>query len=331
MTTRWCALAAALTLGFAGLLEAQPLGTFRWQQLPYCNVFTLNVVQVGSFYTLDGIDDQCGAARAASVLGTAFLNPNGTIGFGLNVVTAPGGTPVHVDAVLNLPSISGTWTDSTGATGAFAFTPGPAAAGSPRPAPRLAFPAGLSLNGATITGLGAPASATDAATRGYVDAAVAPLAATADVRAALIGEKVWKGSVSSNGTKNSTGPYTTSRVSIGNYSFQFDVTGLGIPSSVGFPIVVAAAAGLSSVTTTVFTRSLTISGGVVTRVGTQILTFDAAGNAVDSTVLVLLTMPDPDTGSPVPPLLRDDPRVTCVTQGPETTCTYTEGSPLPRP
>lgn len=40
---------------------AQPLGTFRWQLQPYCNVLTLNVVQ-GGVYTLDGTDDRCGAS-----------------------------------------------------------------------------------------------------------------------------------------------------------------------------------------------------------------------------------------------------------------------------
>ncbi len=72
--------------------DAQPLGTFRWQLQPYCNVLTVVVTQVGAVYRVEGTDDQCGAATAASVIGTAFPNPNGSIGFGLNVVAAPGGT-----------------------------------------------------------------------------------------------------------------------------------------------------------------------------------------------------------------------------------------------
>jgi len=52
---------------------AQPLGTFRWQLLPYCNVLTLNVIQQGGIYTLDGTDDGCGAAHAASAAGIAKI------------------------------------------------------------------------------------------------------------------------------------------------------------------------------------------------------------------------------------------------------------------
>lgn len=61
---------------------AQPVGTFRWQQQPYCNVLTLNVVQAGGVYHLDGYDDQCGAQTLASAVGMAFPNPNGTIAWG---------------------------------------------------------------------------------------------------------------------------------------------------------------------------------------------------------------------------------------------------------
>jgi hypothetical protein len=74
--------------------SAQPLGTFRWQLQPYCNVISLAIVQQGGQYQLDGTDDQCGAAVKASVVGLAFQNPNGSIGFGLTIVTTPGGTAV---------------------------------------------------------------------------------------------------------------------------------------------------------------------------------------------------------------------------------------------
>ena len=88
------ALSAIVVLGLApDEADAQSLGTFRWQLQPYCNVLTVAVTQVGSVYRVEGTDDQCGAATSASVIGTAFQNPNGSIGFGLNVVAAPGGTP----------------------------------------------------------------------------------------------------------------------------------------------------------------------------------------------------------------------------------------------
>ena len=70
-------LRTALTVLVVGLLwssvpvAAQPLGTFRWQQQPYCNVFTLIVEQKGGIYTLDGFDDQCGAS-AKAVAGSPF-------------------------------------------------------------------------------------------------------------------------------------------------------------------------------------------------------------------------------------------------------------------
>lgn len=163
-------LAALCISGVANTAAAQTVGTFRWQQQPYCNVVTLTVVQQSGIYQVDGFDDQCGAATRAAVTGMGFPNPNGTIGFGLTVVTTPGGSPLHIDATITLAALSGTWRDSSGATGAWTFTPGAAAPGSARPALRTAFPAGLSAGNTTITDVAAPVNATDAATKTYVDA-----------------------------------------------------------------------------------------------------------------------------------------------------------------
>ena len=117
--------------------SAQPLGSFRWQLQPYCNIITLAVVQQGGQYQLDGQDDQCGAAVKASAVGLAFQNPSpfGSIGFGLTIVTSPGGTPVHVDATISISTLSGIWRDSAGNSGTFIFTPGAGVAGPPRPVP----------------------------------------------------------------------------------------------------------------------------------------------------------------------------------------------------
>jgi hypothetical protein len=124
---------AALTLAPA-LAGAQSLGTFRWQLQPYCNVITVQVTQVGSVYRLEGTDDRCGAgADLSSVIGTAFQNPDGTIGFGLNIVSTPGGAPVPVNADIALSSLSGTWRDSGGRSGNFVLTPGAGIGGTPRP------------------------------------------------------------------------------------------------------------------------------------------------------------------------------------------------------
>ena len=158
MHTRDLVLAVAVWLaGIAGTAVAQPVGTLRWQLLPFCNVITVAITQNGAVYRLEGTDDQCGGgADAASVTGTAFPNADGTIGFGLNIVTAPGGRPVHVDAEISLGTFSGTWRDSAGATGAFVFTPGASSGGNARPLPPPAFPSTFVLRpdgGVVATGV----------------------------------------------------------------------------------------------------------------------------------------------------------------------------------
>lgn len=115
--------------------EAQTLGTFRWQLQPYCNVLTVTVVQQGAQYQVDGTDDQCGAAQQASVVGRAFPNPDGLIGFGLTTVTTTNATAIHIDARLNVATLGGTWRDSAGNSGTFAFRTGAGTGGNPRPIP----------------------------------------------------------------------------------------------------------------------------------------------------------------------------------------------------
>jgi hypothetical protein len=126
-------IAVSCVLVCASSVGAQPLGSYRWQQQPYCNLLTLNVIAEGGQYTLDGTDDLCGASRQASVTGIAHLNPDGSIGFGLTIVGPPGGA-VHISATINPGTLGGEWSDSNGNTGQFVFTPGAGLAGSPRPA-----------------------------------------------------------------------------------------------------------------------------------------------------------------------------------------------------
>lgn len=140
-----------LALGFmlVGGLEratAQPIGSFTWQLQPFCNRVTVQVVQNGAVFTLDGYDDQCAAARRAPLAGIATPNPDGTIGFGLTIVTVPGGRPVHVDARIPFPTLNGPWSDSAGNSGALVFNG--QAAGSPRPAPPAG---GVTTNSVTST------------------------------------------------------------------------------------------------------------------------------------------------------------------------------------
>lgn len=138
-------LVAAVTMAAAPDARAQNLGTFRWQLQPYCNVVTVTLVQEGAVYAADGYDDQCGAAQRAPLVGLATPNPDGTIGFGLHVVTVPGGRAIAIDARVTLPTASGTWSDSAGNAGTFAF--GAATSGSPRPAPP-----GLRTDGGFLAG-----------------------------------------------------------------------------------------------------------------------------------------------------------------------------------
>jgi hypothetical protein len=129
---------ASLFAFVAATASAQSLGTFRWQLAPYCNLVTVNVVQTGAVYTLDGWDDQCGNLRAP-VVGAATLNFDGSIELGMNIVTAPGGAPVHVAARITLPSASGQWSDSAGNSGAFILGGNPSGL-APRPSDGIGAP-----------------------------------------------------------------------------------------------------------------------------------------------------------------------------------------------
>jgi hypothetical protein len=137
-------------IGMAPAASAQPIGTFRWHLQPFCNVLTLAVVQQGAQFQLAGTDDQCSAPARASVVGLAFPNPDGSVGLGLTIVTAPGGVPVHVDATMSLPALGGTWRDSAGNSGALVFTTG-TGTGAPRPVP----PGGLAPGSVTTVHIAA--------------------------------------------------------------------------------------------------------------------------------------------------------------------------------
>ena len=134
------ALAVTATLAAAGLADAQPLGTFRWQLQPYCNVVVGERHPEGAVYTTDGYDDQCGAAQRAPLVGLATPNPDGTIGFGLNVVTVPGGRACRSTRASAWPAGRPVERQRR-QSGTFAF--GASTGGGPRPAPS---------SGATIPG-----------------------------------------------------------------------------------------------------------------------------------------------------------------------------------
>ncbi len=129
-----------------GLVDAtaQVLGTFPWQLQPYCNVITLTLTSGPSGFALNGVDDQCGAINKASAVGSASFNANGQVTLTFTVVTAPSATPVHVAAVVAPTTGQGTWSDSAGNSGVFAFF------GNSPGLPRRPVPAG-GLGPGTVT------------------------------------------------------------------------------------------------------------------------------------------------------------------------------------
>jgi hypothetical protein len=135
-THRHVASALILTVAAIALplvADAQVIGSFRWRTEPYCNVLTLTVTQIGSTFTLDGFDEQCGGNPRLPVHGIGVPQPNGTITFGLSVVNSPGNVlPVNLEAVISPATISGSWRDSAGSNGAFTFNPA-GTTGGPRP------------------------------------------------------------------------------------------------------------------------------------------------------------------------------------------------------
>ncbi len=112
---------------------AQSLGTFRWQLQPFCNVVTVTVTQQGADLHPRRLRRPVRRAQRAPVVGLGTPNPDGTIGFGLNVITVPGGRGVQIDARISLPGLGGPWSDSAGNSGTFAYNA--STGGSPRPVP----------------------------------------------------------------------------------------------------------------------------------------------------------------------------------------------------
>jgi hypothetical protein len=113
-------------------------------------VVAVTVSVAGAVFRLDGTDDQCGAALRGSAFGSAFTNPDGTIGLGFVVEMSPGGQSVAVDALIDLGTLSGTWRDQFGHVGTFAFTPGPGTGGPPLP-PAAGVPIAAVVGGPGLT------------------------------------------------------------------------------------------------------------------------------------------------------------------------------------
>ncbi len=132
MTSRVTSIALAAALAGAGAAEAQSIGTFSWQTQPYCNVITVEVIQHGSVYQLIGTDNLCGGGTAP-VTGTAVFT-GGAVAFGLTAAL-PSGRADQISATISLATVSGTWADADGHSGAFAFGANTGGASRPAPAP----------------------------------------------------------------------------------------------------------------------------------------------------------------------------------------------------
>ncbi|MEZ5417798.1 MAG: hypothetical protein R2708_10695 [Vicinamibacterales bacterium] len=138
MSTRYSAAAAVIVVAFAGAADAQVIGTFSWQTQPYCNVITVQVIQQGPLYQLTGSDNLCGTGTAP-VTGTA-VPAGGAVVFGLTAAL-PSGRAAQISASISLATVSGTWADADGHTGAFAFAASTGGSLRPAPAPATAITA----------------------------------------------------------------------------------------------------------------------------------------------------------------------------------------------
>ena len=155
MTRRLAVLIPLLALLLVPALPASaqpvPMGVFTWQLAPYCNVLSLTTSQDGAVYTFDGTDNQCGASTVATARGLAVINPNGTVGIGLTIVTSPGGLPVHVQGTIDMGSLGGPWTDDHGNSGTLVFAPA-APTGVPRPLVSAGIPNGAVTSAKILDG-----------------------------------------------------------------------------------------------------------------------------------------------------------------------------------
>jgi hypothetical protein len=97
--------AVALVTLLPTAATAQVLGTFTWQQRPYCNRQTLTATASGGVFTLAGFDDGCGVAVRAPVTGVT-VTPNGTVSLGLSIMASGGGAE-QLGATIDLATLSG--------------------------------------------------------------------------------------------------------------------------------------------------------------------------------------------------------------------------------
>lgn len=106
---------------FARAASAQVFGTFSWQMQPYCNKVVLTLTTTPTGFALSGFDDTCGGTPRSAASGQAVFNPDGTVSVNFTIVATPTGRQTGVSGVVNPTTGQGTWTDSVGNAGTFAF------------------------------------------------------------------------------------------------------------------------------------------------------------------------------------------------------------------
>lgn len=155
---------------------AQPIGSFRWQFAPYCNVVTLDVVQALGTFTLSGIDEGCSGGRDGHVTGTAVTHGQGTEVLISLTMTRSDGIVVTIGIDMAIATLTGEWSDSSGNSGAFVPNPPSPAPGQPRPVTRIGvYSAGFGAADAGVSQL-TPISFGMELDEPFVDAIAAPLA-----------------------------------------------------------------------------------------------------------------------------------------------------------
>lgn len=145
-------LALAVAIVRPDVLMAQSLGPFTWQMQPYCNAVTLLLRNSPTGFVLEGSDSMCGATEPAGAVGMAAFNASGNVTFSFTIVTAPSAKAVHVSAAVSPATGSGTWVDSAGNSGTFAFF-----GATPGLPPRPLSASGLAANVITTTEIAAGA------------------------------------------------------------------------------------------------------------------------------------------------------------------------------
>lgn len=107
-------LAALLFVASSVSAHAQVVGTFYWRLAPLGSVLNITITQKGSLYVLEGFEAQCGGNASLPLTGSAVVQANGTIMFGLTSIN-DAGRGLHTRAYISPGgNFSGTWADNTG-------------------------------------------------------------------------------------------------------------------------------------------------------------------------------------------------------------------------